>query len=159
VAEVLITPEQLRRFAEEKEMEKARQALKKKRKADSEHDQLRDAFMSREIHPEVFERFSRAGQAAEPVDRSGGRAGRRAGAGDERPGERQEAAGGQRPQCSGNNVGCGGSLRTLFPARLRARSGADHALPAARQGRIGFAARDSARAAERLSLKMARWFR
>jgi hypothetical protein len=60
VAEGLITPDQLRRIAEEKEMEKAREALEKKRKVDSEHDQLREAFMSREIHPEVFERISRA---------------------------------------------------------------------------------------------------
>jgi hypothetical protein len=41
-----------------------------------------------------------------------------------------------------NEVGCGGSLRTLFPARLRARSGAYHALPAARQGRIDFGAHE-----------------
>ena len=32
-------------------MEKTRAALEKKRKADSEHDQLRDAFMAHEIHP------------------------------------------------------------------------------------------------------------
>jgi hypothetical protein len=59
VAEGLITPDQLRRIAEDKEMAKAREALEKKRKADSEHDHLRDAFMSRDIHPEVFERVSR----------------------------------------------------------------------------------------------------
>ena len=45
-------------------MEKAREALEKKRKADGEHDQLRDAFMSREIHPEVFERVSRVVKGA-----------------------------------------------------------------------------------------------
>ena len=60
VAEGLITPDQLRRIADEKEMEKAREALEKKRKADSEHDELCDAFMAREIHPEVFARVSRA---------------------------------------------------------------------------------------------------
>jgi hypothetical protein len=60
MAEGLITPDQLKHIAEEKEQEKAREALEKKRKADSEHDQLREAFMSREIHPEVFERISRA---------------------------------------------------------------------------------------------------
>ena len=60
MAEGLITPDQLRRIADEKEMEKAREALEKKRKADSEHDELRDAFMAREIHPEVFARVSRA---------------------------------------------------------------------------------------------------
>jgi hypothetical protein len=31
---------------------------------DSEHDQLRDAFMAREIHPEVFERVSWAVKSA-----------------------------------------------------------------------------------------------
>jgi hypothetical protein len=64
VAEGLITPDQLRRVTEEKEMEKAREALEKRRRADSEHDQLRDPFMSREIHPEVFERVSRAVKSA-----------------------------------------------------------------------------------------------
>jgi hypothetical protein len=64
VSEGLITPDQLKRIAEEKEMAKAREALEKKRKADTEHDQLHDAFMSREIHPEVFERISRAVKTA-----------------------------------------------------------------------------------------------
>jgi N-acetylglucosamine kinase-like BadF-type ATPase len=63
-AEGLITPEQLRRVTEEKEKEKARAALEKKSKADSEQDQLRDAFMAREIHPEVFERISKAVKSA-----------------------------------------------------------------------------------------------
>jgi hypothetical protein len=64
VAEGLITPDQLRRITEEKDMEKAREALEKKRKVDDEHQQLRDAFMSREIHPEVFERVSKVVRAA-----------------------------------------------------------------------------------------------
>ena len=64
MAEGLITPDQLRRIADEKETEKAREALEKKRKANGEHDQLRDAFMSREIHPEVFERVSRVVKGA-----------------------------------------------------------------------------------------------
>jgi hypothetical protein len=64
VAEGLITPDQLRRITEEQEMAKAREALEKKRKAESEHDELRDAFMEREIHPEVFERVSRAVKGA-----------------------------------------------------------------------------------------------
>jgi hypothetical protein len=45
-------------------MEKAREALDKKRNADSEHDQLREASMAREIHPEVFERVSRVVRSA-----------------------------------------------------------------------------------------------
>jgi hypothetical protein len=64
VAEGLITPDQLRRITEEKDMEKAREALEKKRKADDEHQQLRDAFMAREIHPDVFERVSKVVRAA-----------------------------------------------------------------------------------------------
>jgi hypothetical protein len=60
----LITPDQLRRIAEEKEMAQLREALEKKRKADDERQQLRDAFMSRQIHPEVFERVSRVVKSA-----------------------------------------------------------------------------------------------
>jgi hypothetical protein len=54
VAEGLITPDQLRRIAEEKEMTQAREALEKKRKADDERHHLHDAFMSQDIHPDVF---------------------------------------------------------------------------------------------------------
>jgi hypothetical protein len=64
VAEGLITPDQLRRIADEKEMEKAREALEKKRKAEDEQHHLHDAFMSQEIHPEVFERVSRVVKSA-----------------------------------------------------------------------------------------------
>jgi hypothetical protein len=64
VAEKLITPEQLRRIAEEQEMAQLREALEKKRKADDERHQVHDAFMSREIHAEVFERISKAVRAA-----------------------------------------------------------------------------------------------
>jgi cyclopropane fatty-acyl-phospholipid synthase-like methyltransferase len=60
----LITPEQLRQIAEEKEMAQLREVLDKKRKADDERQQLRDAFMSRQIHPEVFERMSRVVKSA-----------------------------------------------------------------------------------------------
>jgi hypothetical protein len=45
-------------------MEKAREALEKKRKVDDEHQQLHDAFMAREIHPEVFERVSKVVRSA-----------------------------------------------------------------------------------------------
>jgi hypothetical protein len=64
MAEGLITPDELRRLAEEKEMAQAREALEKKRKADDERQQLHDAFMAREIHPEVFERVSKVVRAA-----------------------------------------------------------------------------------------------
>ena len=59
MAEGLITPEQLRRIAEEKEMAQLREALEKKRKADEERHHLHDAFMAEELLPDVFERASR----------------------------------------------------------------------------------------------------
>jgi hypothetical protein len=64
VAEGLITPEELRRIAEEKEMAQLQAALEKKRKADEARDQVREAFLAQEIHPEVFERVSRVVKAA-----------------------------------------------------------------------------------------------
>jgi hypothetical protein len=64
VAGGLITPDELRRLADEKEMEKAREALEKKRKVEDEQHHLRDAFMTRDIHPDVFERVSKVVRAA-----------------------------------------------------------------------------------------------
>ena len=64
MAEGLITPDELRRIADEKEMERAREALEKKRKAEGEQHHLHDAFMSQDIHPDVFERVSRAVKGA-----------------------------------------------------------------------------------------------
>ena len=64
MAEGLITPDELRRITDEKEMAKAREALEKKRKADEAQDQVREAFLSRDIHPEVFERVSRVVKSA-----------------------------------------------------------------------------------------------
>ena len=63
MAEGLITPDQLRRITEEKEMAYAREALEKKRKADQERHHLREAFMSRDLHPDVYERVSRRSKA------------------------------------------------------------------------------------------------
>jgi len=60
----LITPDQLRKIAEEKEMAQLREALEKKRKVDDERQQLRDAFMSQDIHPDVFDRVSRVVKGA-----------------------------------------------------------------------------------------------
>ena len=60
----IVTPEQLRRIADEKEMEKAREALEKKRKAEDEHAHLRDAFLAQEVHPDVFERVSKVVRSA-----------------------------------------------------------------------------------------------
>jgi hypothetical protein len=59
VAEGLITPNQLRRIAEEKEMAQLREALEKQRKADEERHHLDEAFMAQDIHPDVFARVSR----------------------------------------------------------------------------------------------------
>jgi hypothetical protein len=59
VPEGLITPDQLRRISEEKDKDKVQEALDKKRKADDEHEQLHDAFMPQQIHPDVFERRSK----------------------------------------------------------------------------------------------------
>jgi hypothetical protein len=59
VAEGLITPDELRRIAEEKEMAQLREALEKKRRMDEERHHLHDAFMAEELVPDVFERASR----------------------------------------------------------------------------------------------------
>jgi hypothetical protein len=60
----MITPEQLRKIAEEKEMAQLREMLEKKRKTDEAQDQVREAFLSRDVHPEVFERVSRVVKSA-----------------------------------------------------------------------------------------------
>jgi hypothetical protein len=64
MTEDLITPDELRRIAEEQDMAKAREALEKQRKAEEEHDHLREAFMARDLQPDVFERLSRAVKGA-----------------------------------------------------------------------------------------------
>jgi hypothetical protein len=64
VAEGLITPDELRRITDDKEMEKARELLEKKRKVEEERDHLRDAFMAQDIHSDVFERVSRVVKSA-----------------------------------------------------------------------------------------------
>ena len=64
MAEGLITPDELKRIADDKDMEKAREALEKKRKADDERHHFHDAFMTQDVHPEVFERLSRVVKSA-----------------------------------------------------------------------------------------------
>ena len=59
MAEGMITPDELRRIAEEKELAQLREALEKKRKAHEERHHLHDAFMAEELVPDVFERASR----------------------------------------------------------------------------------------------------
>lgn len=60
----LISPDELRRIAEQKEMEEMQKALEKKRKLDHERDELREAFMHQDIHPDVFERVTRTVKGA-----------------------------------------------------------------------------------------------
>jgi hypothetical protein len=70
MAEGMITPDELRRIAEEQEMAQLREALEKKRKADGERHHLHDAFMAEELVPDVFERASRMVKgAAERAER------------------------------------------------------------------------------------------
>ena len=64
MAEGLITPNQLRRIIEGKEMPQLREALEKKRRADDERHHLHDAFMAQDIHPDVFARVSRVVKGA-----------------------------------------------------------------------------------------------
>lgn len=55
----VIKPEDLRHLTEEAEMAKAHEALEKKRKADHEREQFHETFMTRDIHPDAFDRVSR----------------------------------------------------------------------------------------------------
>jgi hypothetical protein len=60
----LITPEELRRIAEEQDMAKAREGLEKQRKAEEERHHLREAFMARDLEVDVMDRLSRAVKGA-----------------------------------------------------------------------------------------------
>jgi hypothetical protein len=60
----VISPDELKRIANEIDMAKAREALEKKHKADHERNEFRDSFMNREIQPEVFERLARVVKGA-----------------------------------------------------------------------------------------------
>jgi hypothetical protein len=60
----LIKPDDLKRIADDVEMAKAKEALEKKRKVDHERDSFRDAFMTRDIAPDVFDRLSRVVKGA-----------------------------------------------------------------------------------------------
>jgi hypothetical protein len=64
MASELITPDELRRIADEKEMEKAREALEKRRSIEDEQNHLRDAFLTQDLHPQVHERLSRLVKSA-----------------------------------------------------------------------------------------------
>jgi hypothetical protein len=58
MADRLIAPDELRRIAAEKEMEKMREALEKKRRMDEERHHFHDTFMHQDIRPDALERVS-----------------------------------------------------------------------------------------------------
>ena len=65
----LITPDELRRITEDKEMEKAREALEKNRKVEDDRDHLRDAFMAGDSPGRVRARVAGGQEAAERGER------------------------------------------------------------------------------------------
>ena len=60
----LITPEELRRIAEEHEMALLREAQERDKKHQEEQDSIREAFMHQHVRPDAKERFIRAVRAA-----------------------------------------------------------------------------------------------
>jgi hypothetical protein len=56
----LIRPEELRRIADEKDMEEAKKAMSLHEKTEAEAKQLYEAFNQRQIHPDVKQRVSNA---------------------------------------------------------------------------------------------------
>jgi len=56
----LIRPEELRRLADEKDMEEAKKTIALREKAQEEAKNLYEAFNQRQIHPEVKQRVSNA---------------------------------------------------------------------------------------------------
>jgi hypothetical protein len=59
-ADKLLTPADLKSVTEAKEMAKAKELLARKNQQEDEQKQLRDAFMNRDVHPEVMERVNAA---------------------------------------------------------------------------------------------------
>ena len=58
--DVLVTPEELRRIADAKEMEKIKELLEKKQKIEKDAAEFHKTFMEREIRPDVRQRLSEA---------------------------------------------------------------------------------------------------
>ena len=56
----IITPDELNKLQDEKDTAAVREALEKKQRAEHEQHDLHEAFMSRKIGPEAFERFNTA---------------------------------------------------------------------------------------------------
>jgi hypothetical protein len=66
----LITPEELRRITEEKEMAELRQALEHQKKLESQQKDLYEAFMTQHVRPDAKERVTAAvRQAAQRGDK------------------------------------------------------------------------------------------
>ena len=66
----LITPEELRKITEDKEMAELRQALEHQKKLESQQKDLYEAFMNQHVRPDAKERVTAAvRQAAERGDK------------------------------------------------------------------------------------------
>ena len=56
----IVTPEELRKAQDERDMAAAREAMEKMRRTEEEQQALHEAFMKRKIGPEAIERFNAA---------------------------------------------------------------------------------------------------
>jgi hypothetical protein len=56
----IVTPEELRKAQDERDMAAAREAMEKLRRTEEEQQALHEAFMKRKIGPEAIERFNAA---------------------------------------------------------------------------------------------------
>ena len=56
----LLKPDDLRKIADDLDMAKAKKMMDRMKDEEAERDKLREAFMSREIHPQVKERVNTA---------------------------------------------------------------------------------------------------
>ncbi|WP_448204919.1 hypothetical protein [Azospirillum sp. sgz302134] len=64
ISDDLISPTELRKIAEEREMAKLREAMERDKKRHDEQETIREAFMNQHIRPDAKERFTRAVRAA-----------------------------------------------------------------------------------------------
>lgn len=60
----LITPDDLHKISEEREMAMLREVLERDRKRQQEQDAVRDAFLHQHLHPDAKERFTQDVKAA-----------------------------------------------------------------------------------------------
>ena len=56
----IVTPEELRKAQDERDMAAAREAMEKMRRTEEEQQALHEAFLTRKIGPEAIERFNSA---------------------------------------------------------------------------------------------------